>query len=189
SLFVLGSGRVKVPPVRLLLFVGLVWLALAHGRHQMLLGITAPILLAPFLAKTWPAKDENQPPLFAGLAALGLVVLVVVRLVVPVVRTDDPRSPVTAMAHLPDSLRQARVLNDYSFSGYLIWTGIKVFIDSRADFYGDSFVKNYAGIAGGDRDALAANLSRTQARWTIFTRDTAMAKLMDTMPGWHRIYA
>ena len=27
------------------------------------------------------------------------------------------------------------------------------------------------------------------ARWTIFGRDTAMAKLMDTMPGWHRIYA
>ena len=81
------------------------------------------------------------------------------------------------------------MLNDYSFSGYLIWTGIKVFIDSRADFYGDSFVKNYAAIAAGDRDALAASLDRYQARWTIFTRDTVMAKTMDTMPGWHRAYS
>jgi len=189
SLFVLGGGKVKVPPIRLLLFVGLVWLALAHGRHQMLLGITAPLLLAPFLARTWPAKSETQSPLFAALAALGLVAMIVVRLMVPVARADDPRSPVTAVAHLPEVLRQQRVLNDYSFSGYLIWTGIKVFIDSRADFYGDDFLKNYAHIAGGDREALVASLSRTQARWTIFTRDTAMANLMDTVPGWHRIYA
>jgi hypothetical protein len=188
SLFVLGSGQVKIAPIRLLLFLGLTWLALSHQRHQMLLGVTAPILLAPFLARTWPAKDENPSPLFGGLAGLALAALVVVRLIVPVVRGDDPRSPVSALSHLPPDLRQARVLNDYSFSGYLIWTGIKVFIDSRADFYGDSFVKNYAAIASGDRDALATSLTRYQARWTIFGRDTPMAKLMDNMPGWRRIY-
>jgi hypothetical protein len=108
---------------------------------------------------------------------------------VPVVRGDDPRSPVTALAHLPPELRQARVLNDYSFSGYLIWTGFKVFIDSRADFYGDSFVKNYADIASADRGALAASLTRYDARWTIFARDSVMAKFMDTMPGWRRLFS
>jgi len=189
SRFVLGSGKVKVAPIRLLLFVGLMWLALGHQRHQMLLGVTAPVLLAPFLAATWPARNETQPPMFGALAALGMALLIVVRLMVPVVRGDDPRSPVSALAHLPADLRAARVLNDYSFSGYLIWTGIKVFIDSRADFYGDSFVKNYAQIAAADRDALAGSLSRSGARWTIFARDTAMANLMDAMPGWHRIYA
>jgi hypothetical protein len=93
------------------------------------------------------------------------------------------------LAHLPPGLRETRVLNDYSFSGYLIWTGIKVHIDSRADFYGDSFVKDYAAITSGDRDALAANLIRYQPRWTIFARDSAMAKLMDTVPGWRRVYS
>jgi hypothetical protein len=190
SLFVLGSGKVKVAPLRLLLFVGLMWLALAHQRHQMLLGVTAPILLAPFLAKAWPpAKDEIHPPLFSALAALGFAVLIALRMMVPVVRGDDPRSPVSAMAQLPPELRQQRVLNDYSFSGYLIWTGIKVYIDSRADFYGDSFVKNYARIASADRDALATSLTSSQARWTIFARDTPMAKLMDSMPGWRRSYS
>jgi hypothetical protein len=190
SLFVLGSGKVKVAPLRLLLFVGLMWLALAHQRHQMLLGVTAPILLAPFLAKAWPpVKDEIHPPLFGALAALGFVVLIALRVMVPVVRGDDPRSPVSALAQLPPQLRQQPVLNDYSFSGYLIWAGIKVYIDSRADFYGDGFVKNYAQIASADRDALAASLSRSQARWTIFARDTPMAKLMDGMPGWRRSYS
>ena len=83
--------------IRLLLFLGLTWLALSHQRHQMLLGVTAPILLTPFLAKTWPAKDENPSPLFGRLAGLALAALVVVRLIVPVVRGDDPRSPVSAL--------------------------------------------------------------------------------------------
>jgi len=189
SLFVLGSGRVKIAPLRLLLFMGLVWLALAHQRHQMLLGVTAPILLAPYLARTWPAKPESLPSLFGAAAALGFVGLIALRLIIPVQRGDDPRSPISAMAHLPAELRQARVLNDYSFSGYLIWTGVKVYIDSRADFYGDNFVKNYAAIAAGDRDALAGSLSGSQARWTIFSRDSVMAKLMDSMPGWRRAYS
>jgi len=188
SLFVLGSGKVKVAPVRLLLFVGLMWLALAHQRHQMLLGVTAPILLAPSLAKSWPAGGDTHQPMFAALATLGFVVLVAMRVIVPVVRTDDPRSPVSALAHLPTDMRQGRVLNDYSFSGYLIWTGIKVFIDSRADFYGDNSVKNYAAIAAGDRDALAESLSHSRARWTIFATGTVMAKLMDGMPEWRRVY-
>jgi len=127
-------------------------------------------------------------PMFAALATLGFVVLVAMRVIVPVVRTDDPRSPVSALAHLPTDMRQGRVLNDYSFSGYLIWTGIKVFIDSRADFYGDNSVKNYAAIAAGDRDALAESLSHSRARWTIFATGTVMAKLMDGMPEWRRVY-
>ena len=85
SLFVLGSGQVKVAPIRLLLLLGLTWLALSHQRHQMLLGVTAPILLAPFLAKTWPAKNESQSAFVGSLAGLALAALVVVRLVVPVV--------------------------------------------------------------------------------------------------------
>jgi hypothetical protein len=123
------------------------------------------------------------------LAALGLAALVIVRLVVPVVRGDDPRSPISALAHLPPDLPQQRVLNDYSFSGYLIWSGVKVFIDSRADFYGDRFVKEYAEIASGDRFALATSLIHYQPRWTIFAPDTPMAKFMDGAPGWRRIYA
>jgi hypothetical protein len=189
SLFVLGSGRVKVAPIRLLLFLGLIWLALGHVRHQMLLGVAAPILLAPSLAKTWPARSDSHPPLFGALAAAGLVALIAVRLLVPVVRGDDAMSPVSALAHVPPSLRETRVLNDYAFGGYLIWTGIKVFIDSRADFYGDSFLQNYAGMLSPDRDALAASLNRYQAHWTIFSRTTPMAKLMDTMPGWRRLYS
>jgi hypothetical protein len=189
GLFILGSGKLKIAPLRLVLLVGLVWLALSHTRHQMLLGITAPILLAPALAKAWPAKNEVHSPLLPAFAALLLAVLTATRLMMPVVRSDDAMSPVSALAHVPQALRQRPVLNEYGFGGYLIWNGIKVYIDSRADLYGDSFLENYARITSPDRDALATVLNTRHIGWTIFPRNMPAAELMDTMPGWRRLYS
>ena len=188
TLFVMGSGKLKVPAIRLLILLGLVWLALSHGRHQMLLGVAAPILLAPSLAKAWPAKSETARPLLAMLAAAGFAALILARLAMPVVRSDDPVSPVTALAHVPRFVRETPVLNDYSFGGYLIWNGVKPFIDSRADLYGDIFLQNYAAVTAPDKDALAASLAFYHVRWTIFAADAPVVKLLDATPGWHRFY-
>jgi hypothetical protein len=189
ALFALGRGKLKIPAPRLLILLGLVWLALAHGRHQMLLGVCAPLLLAPSLAKAWPAKSEAGKPLFAASALAGLVVLALVRLALPVTRGDDPVSPVSALAHVPRFVRETPVLNDYAFGGYLIWNGVRPFIDSRADLYGDIFLQNYADITASDKDALAAALAFYHVRWTIFSRDAPVVKLLDATPGWHRFYA
>ena len=189
-LFVLGSGKIKVPPLRLLIVVGLVWMAMAHCRHQMLLGVTAPILLASSLAHAWPAKDQASSSSWMGaLAAIVLVGMIPVRLAVPVVREDDSSSPASALAHVPRFVREMPVLNDYSFGGYLIWSGIKPFIDSRADLYGDIFLENYADITSPDKDALAASLTFHHVRWTIFQSQAPVVKLLDATPGWHRLYS
>ncbi|HEY0267318.1 MAG TPA: hypothetical protein VGC16_11235, partial [Rhizomicrobium sp.] len=153
------------------------------------LGICAPLLLAPSLGKAWPAKDEAAHPLFGLCAALGFAVLIVGRLALPVARGDDPVSPVTALAHVPRFVRETPVLNDYSFGGYLIWRGVRPFIDSRADLYGDLFLQNYAAIAAPDKDALAASLTFYHVRWTIFSARAPVVTLLDATPGWHRLYA
>jgi hypothetical protein len=153
------------------------------------LGVTAPILLGASLARAWPAKHQNSPPLFAAFAALGLVVLIAARLAMPVVRGEDPVSPASALTHVPRLVRETPVLNDYSFGGYLIWNGVKPFIDSRADLYGDSFLQNYADITAPDRRALAAALAFYHVRWTIFSARAPVVKLLDATPGWHRYYA
>jgi hypothetical protein len=189
ALFVWGRGQVKVPPLRLVLLLGLTWLALAHGRHQMLLGVCAPILLADAMGQTWPVKDESKPRLFAAMAALGLAALIAVRLMVPVVRGDDPVSPASALAHVPRFVRETPVLNDYAFGGYLIWNDVKPFIDSRADLYGDIFLENYASIVSPDKDALAATLALHHVRWTIFAAQAPVVKLLDATPGWRRLYS
>ena len=182
-------GRIKVAPARLLILLGIVWLALAHGRHQMLLGVTAPILLAASLGQAWPATPQNKSSRLAPLAALGFAGLIAARLMVPVVRGDDRISPTTALAHVPRFVRETPVMNDYGFGGFLIWNGIRPFVDSRADLYGDLFLDNYADITQPDKDALASSLAFYHVRWTIFSPSQPVVKLLDATPGWHRFYA
>ena len=188
AMFVLGTGKVTVPPLRLALVLGLVAIAAMHSRHQMLLGIVAPMLLAPSLAKSWPAREEKAQPLFAALAMILLAVAAVSRLMLPVTRGDDDVTPATALAHVPRFVREMPVLNDYAFGGALIWNEVRPFIDSRADLYGDIFLRNYAVITSPDKDALAAALTFHHVRWTIFQREAPVVKLLDAMPGWRRHY-
>ena len=185
----LASGRIRIAWPRLLILLGILWLALSHGRHQMLLGVTAPILLAASLAKPWPAKNQTTSRCSSRWLLSGFAVLMIARLALPVVRGDDPISPVTALAHVPRFVRETPVVNDYAFGGYLIWNGIKPFIDSRADLYGDIFLENYAALTEPDKDALASTLAYYHARWTIFRADQPVVKLLDATPGWHRFYA
>jgi len=169
--------------------VGLVWLALSHTRHQMLLGVTAPILLAASLGKSWPAREETSSRLFGLVAGVLLLAMIGARLALPAMRSDGPVTPASALAHVPQSVRQTPVLNGYGFGGYLIWNNVKVYIDSRADLYGDAFLQNYARIISPDRDALTAAISAHQIAWTIFPSDAPVTKLMDSMPGWKRLYS
>lgn len=189
ALFIFGSGKVRIPPTRLAILLGLIWLALTHGRHQMLLGVAAPLLLAPYLAQVWWARETRGQPLFAALAAFLLAITMVTRLMLPVTRGDDPVTPASALAHVPRVLRETPVLNDYAFGGYLIWNGVKPFIDSRADLYGDIFLRDYAAITSPDKDALAAALVHHHVRWTIFRSEAPVVKLLDATPGWRRFYA
>jgi hypothetical protein len=182
-------GKLRMQPVRLLILLGLVYLALAHTRHQMLLGVVGPLLLADALAASWPAKQQEGENLYAGLAALGFTALIAARLMLPVTRGDDAVTPASALAHVPRFMREMPVLNDYSFGGALIWNGVRPFIDSRADLYGDIFLENYAAITSPDQDALTSTLAYYHVRWTIFAVHSPVVKLLDATPGWHRLYS
>ncbi len=185
---VLVTGKVRVPWPRAIILLGLVYLALAHQRHQLLFGVAGPLLLAPSLAVSWPRGAEPASPLIAPLSAIALCGVALLRLSLPVARGDDAMSPVTALAHVPVRLHALPVLNDYGFGGYLIWRGVKPFIDSRADLYGDGFLADYAVLTAPDRNRLAAALAERKVRWTILAAGAPVTKAMDTMPGWHRLY-
>ena len=185
--FALGQIRIAWP--RLLILLAILWLALSHGRHQMLLGVTAPILLVTALAEPWPAAQGNSNPAYGSLAVVGFVLVLIARLALPAARGDDPITPATALAHIPRFVRETPVVNDYAFGGYLIWNGVRPFIDSRADLYGDIFLGNYAAVTEPDKDALASTLAFYHARWTIFGAGQPVVKLLDSTPGWHRFYS
>ncbi len=83
----------------------------------------------------------------------------------------------------------APVLNDYSFGGYLIFAGVRPFIDSRAELYGDAALQRYAALIRPDPKALDAAIRRYGIRWSILAPSSPIVSELDARPGWHRLHS
>ena len=81
------------------------------------------------------------------------------------------------------------MLNQYGFGGYLIWSDIKPFIDSRAELYKDEGLGQYADLTDGDAKALDDLLASQKIGWTIFAPEERINALLDAKPDWRRLYA
>ena len=191
TLYVCLSRGVRIQPLRLLLLLFLLHMTLQHERHLIMLGFIAPLLLAKPLAEALEQRPEVARASRASWAALALaaVALVGVRLALPVVRHDGPTSPVSALEHVPPAISHRPLLNSYGFGGYLIYKGVKPFIDGRADMYGDEHFKRHLRIIAGDPASLDSALAQYHADWTLFAPDEPVVRLMDARPGWRRLYS
>ncbi len=90
---------------------------------------------------------------------------------------------------MPETLRRQPVLNEYGMGGYLLFNGVPVFIDGRADMYGDDYFGAYVDALKPDQAKLKALLARYKVRWTILRTGNPTLPAMDAMPGWKRLYA
>lgn len=186
ALFVRGA---KIKPLRALLLIGLFYMALLHVRHQMLLAVVAPLLIAGPLA----GETSASPWHVFRSAALGFAVLFAVllglRFAFPLVRADGEATPAAAFAHVPEKLKSAPVFNDYGFGGYLIFNDVRPFIDGRAELYGEKFVHRYVRIAAGDKAVFAATLKQYRIRWGLVSSGGSAAGMLAARKDWRRIYA
>ena len=188
------SRPMAMPPIRAALLVGLLAMALTHARHAQLLGLVAPMLLArPIAAAIGAAAQRQERPraapaaIAASLAAA--LAMAALRIADPIVRVDAPSAPISALAAVPAELRARPVLNSYGFGGYLIWSGVRPFIDGRADMYGGAMLKVYNRLAAGNSQVLDETLRRYPIAWTIFGPDEGITAVLDRAPGWRRLYA
>jgi len=192
GLYVSLSRGARLPTVRLLLLLGLLHMALAHTRHQMLAGFIAPLLIAEPLGKSLSPGAMAPAAARRGWAAAGLllaVCLATLRLALPVVIGDGPAAPVSALSHVPPSLAAQPVFNDYGFGGFLIFSNVRPFIDGRVDMYGDKFVSLYASVTHPDKAALEQTFQLYSVRWTILDPSNPAVSLLDALPEWCRLYA
>ncbi|MEJ0027981.1 MAG: hypothetical protein WDN01_18295 [Rhizomicrobium sp.] len=187
ALYVIATRRVRLSAVRAAMLVALAVLAFAHARHQIVFAVAAPLLLAEPLSRAFGKVREDRSRLSVALAMAGLLVLCGLRLALPVLRGDSPVAPQSALAAVPATLRAEPVLNDYAFGGYLIFSGVKPFIDSRAELYGEAALENYAALAR--PDALRATIRRYGIRWSILDASSPLVAELDAMPGWRRLHA
>ena len=193
-----GALLLKRPTFRvgeLLLLLLTLGMAFMHLRHQAMFIIIAVLIVTPKLSNR---TAEDGRPLFhsakdrrvwlagAALLAAGILSL---RVIVPLTPKETYSNPRRLLAHVPAEMRGKPVFNEYSLGGPLILAGIKPFIDGRSDMYGDAFTQNYLKIVGGDRKAFADAVRRYGIRWTILQKGDPLAKMLDSSPGWRRVYS
>jgi hypothetical protein len=188
GLFTIAWRGVRVPLLRLVLLLGLLHMSLQHQRHQMLLAVVGVLVLAEAAGRA-PRADASEPGsspaawIGAGLGAA----LVALRLILPLSLHDGPTLPIAALDQLPPGLKAQPVLNDYDMGGYLIFRGVRPFIDGRTDMYGDAFNTRYDSAVS-RRAALETTLAEQHVAWTLFQPGSAAVRLMDAEPGWRRFY-
>jgi len=97
------------------------------------------------------------------------------------------RYPVQALQFMRQAELAGNLFNRYSWGGFLIWQGEKVFIDGRADLYGDEFFKLYVDVYKG-RVAPYQVFQQHGIRRVVIEPDCALATLLEQSASWDKVY-
>jgi hypothetical protein len=179
--------RPSLHPVRWLLLAFLLVMAMLQVRHQAVFAIAAAMVLPEGFAR---AKRDALPfPRATAMVVLAVcAVLVAIRAAMPIELPENERNPWRLIAAVPADLRGQPMLNGYSMGGPLILSGIRPYIDGRADMYGDDLVIDYKAITEGDAAALQRAVNRWDIGWAIIpTRYDKLVALLDRMSGWRMV--
>ncbi|MGB3714962.1 MAG: hypothetical protein WA996_11090 [Candidatus Promineifilaceae bacterium] len=144
----------------IILFISTGAAGLLSARHIPLFAVVASPIIARYLlvslegSRLYPILSGQSTAQMTGrlqlLNWLLLVIVVVVATswVFSKAKQNDlaiaEQFPVSAVDYLEASgLDEQRGYNSYNWGGYMIWRGIPVFVDGRADVYGDEFLHFY----------------------------------------------
>ncbi|WP_246663017.1 hypothetical protein [Pseudolabrys sp. FHR47] len=185
--------RVTLPPVRILVVLGLVHMALSQSRSGEMLGLVAPLFMAAPLAPQFGRHTiSDARPLYTAAAAALLLLAAAMSIVLPLSLRYEPRaevSPTSAVEAVKASGR-TRLLNSYDFGGYLIAQGVKPFIDGRTELYGAEFFLRHDAAVNLKNVGVFYDLMRDRdIDVTMLAPSTPAVGLLDRMPEWKRVYA
>jgi hypothetical protein len=192
--FTLLQG-IKLPPIRILMLLGLLHMALAQGRAAEILALVGPLVLAAPLSRQMDGAlaTEQVSSAVSWRAAAAVVLALAIGTVASASALQfAPRvrgMPVAAVTELK-KLNLTRVLNDYDFGGYLIAAGVAPFIDGRTELYGEKFFVDHNAASGlMEPDNLFRLLDEYNIEATFLRTQSAATKLLDHMDGWEKVYS
>ncbi len=174
-----------------LLFFGLGCAGLLSARHIPLFVVVAvPVVTRTLADVRVPQSARNFPAVNWGILALALLATGARFTVI----LQDNRVyetthyPQAALAYIEShGLRDAAIYNTYNWGGYLVWKGLPVFIDGRADVYGDAFIEQFL-TAYYVREGWRAALDAYKPDYVLIEANASMAVLLDEAPEWERVY-
>jgi small-conductance mechanosensitive channel len=209
-LAIAGFG-IRLGGARLISFGLAAATGLRYMRALFMFFLLAPIILARPAARALPylapqsssaeADGQGAPDALLGLLQkyatailVGCVALAVLA-TASVWRRDDIVPPATiAPAAAIDFVKRnnitGNVFNSQLFGGYLIWSGIPVFIDGRLEVYGDAFERKYAqALELTDVTKAYAVLDEYNVAWAILNPYEPLASELARNAAWEKAYA
>jgi hypothetical protein len=185
----------KLPLMRNVLFVGMLYMALAHIRNADVFALLGPMVVAAPLAAQFGGRGNDaglmfpRPHRFAMFATVALMLgLVTSAVVVGTYRPPSNVTPAAAVAILKQH-RAQRVFNDYDFGGYMISQGVAPYIDGRTELYGEKFVVEHNAARRLLRPAeFFELLERHKIDATLLHRKAPAAQILDQVDGWRKIF-
>ena len=183
---------------------GMLVLALTAVRNVALFAVVATPVLArhgEYLLRDvlqWlPARSTRTPAQPHPKINLGLVALAALLalgklgvMALPAVNASATARnfPVGAAAFLETERPQGRLFNDYGWGAYLLWAApdYPVFIDGRADLYGDEIIGQWLRVVG-VKPGWEAVLDYWDVRLVLMPPDTPLGRLL-LARGWQVLY-
>lgn len=189
----------------LLLFLGTAAAGLLSARHIPLFTIVVVPIIGRHLL--WAFEKSSLYPVLSGetrparptviLAALNWLLILVALLGAAGWTGQRIANNEVAMAELypvaatdyllTSGLAGSRGFNEYAWGGYLIWRGIPVFVDGRADLYGDTFLFTYVQTYSLKAD-WSEPLDRYAIDYILIKRSSSLAALLAISQDWQQTY-
>jgi hypothetical protein len=155
--------------------------------------IAVPILVDRL--GTWPHRQTRASPtrgIFNTAIVLAIAAFATVRLAQVIHRqtqVEAQRFPSRAVAFLQSHPPTGPIFNHYDWGGYLIWNlpQTPVFIDGRADVYGEQLFHDFANSYG-FKDSWQQILQRWNIQTVIIPPGSALAAGLKANPNWTIAY-
>lgn len=205
----LVSSTRKISWTWRLLLVFLIYQALGHTRHLSI----AALFLAPWTAmaihstlnkiRTRDVKAKKNVPLSPTSGPLLIVASFVILFITSAIQpgwwtkfTKDRFSLSADYSYEALNFLEKRgfpgthLLNEYNWGGFLIFSlnpPPKVFIDGRADMYGEEVFGDYAKLHYVNKDTEEI-LKKYSIDWILFPKDSLLVRHMRVQPGWHEVF-
>lgn len=191
-------ARRPVPLTRVLLAVFFGFAALRSMRHVPLFALTAaPLLAAQLAALTESRREVQAAPRFArwlNPLLLGLALLAVGLRFVSILQ-EQPQSeaemyPKGAADWIIENRPAGNLYNTYGWGGYLIWRlypEYPVYIDGRADVYGDEFIYDYLRVYYG-QPGWEEKLETASVRLVLVEVNSGIAYALEDSEAWQPAY-
>ena len=199
----LSPGRLRARELLLLAFTALA--ALRSVRHIPIFALVAvPLLSALIQARfDYPRSSpfDHRMPLTPTKLIVNVVLLVGLlgfaaarasSVVSKQAISESQEFPADAVRFLKTAQTPAPLMNHYNWGGYFIWQlypQYRVYIDGRADVYGDSFMEAFASTYYLRGSSWRSGLEQWGVRTVVMPPDAPLVTALSSLPQWKVVFS